>query len=219
MGAGNLPSRPVEVIRAGVIDAGIGNIDSVASALRYLGLDFGLVSTGADLAGMTHIILPGVGAFRAGMAALEAHGLVAPIRAAAASGDLHILGICLGMQLLGEYSDEGDCTGLGIIPFDVHRIPQTTSDGGGIKVPHVGFSTVTGYREAGLFAGLGESADFYFTHSFAVRTMRCAANTARVHYGTDLIAAFEAGLICGAQFHPEKSQANGLQLFRNFFEL
>lgn len=216
MDAGSPISKPIEKSRAALIDVGIGNIDSVAAVLRFLGLDFRFISCADDLADTTHIILPGVGAFKAGMAALDAHGLVLPLRDLAKQGTTRLLGICLGMQLLGERSEEGGCEGLGVMPFDVCRIQQPTF--GAIKVPHVGFSTVSGYEPEGLFDGLGECADFYFTHSFAVHSLGREANIGQVCYGAELIAAFDAGSICGAQFHPEKSQSNGLQMLKNFFE-
>lgn len=201
-----------------IINAGIGNIDSVAAALRYLGVEARLVSTPVALEGVSHVVLPGVGAFRAGMAALDAHHLIEPLRALARDGKTRLLGICLGMQLLGDHSEEGDCAGLAVMPFRVKRIRATDSAGGIVKVPHVGFSTVYGYQPSGFFAGLEEQADFYFTHSFAARGVSDGANVGRTRYGEELVAAFEAGRICGAQFHPEKSQANGLQLFKNFLE-
>lgn len=216
MDAGNRLSKQTDRRTAAIIDAGIGNIDSVAAVLRFLGADFRLVSTAEGLIGATHIVLPGVGAYRAGMAALERHGLVGPIRDLARVGTANLMGICLGMQLLGEHSEEGDCEGLSIMPFRVRKIGQPSSVA--LKIPHVGFSTVGGYRPVGLFAGLGESADFYFTHSFAVHAIKGAANIGRVRYGADLVAAFDAGRVCGAQFHPEKSQSNGVQMLKNFFE-
>jgi glutamine amidotransferase len=199
-----------------IVDVGVGNIDSVAAALRYLGVEPELVSSPDRLAHLTHLVLPGVGAYRAGMAALDRHGLVAPLRSLAAAGKVRILGICLGMQLLGVHSEEGDCEGLGLMPFPVRRLKGDA--GMGLKVPHVGFSLVEGYRPEGLFAGLGQNANFYFTHSFAARDVGEPANAGFVHYGEGLLAAFDAGHICGAQFHPEKSQSNGLQLFKNFLE-
>lgn len=219
MVAGNPHLRQTEPVNAAIIDAGIGNIDSVLSALRYLGVEARLASTPEALSGVRHIVLPGVGAFRAGMAALEDHGLIEPLRVRACDGETRLLGICLGMQLLGEHSEEGDCEGLGIIPFRVQRISTIDTAGCNIKVPHVGFSTVYGYQARGFFADLDERSDFYFTHSYAVHDFEGNANVARTLYGEELIAAFEIGRICGAQFHPEKSQSNGLQLFKNFFEL
>ncbi|WOK35102.1 imidazole glycerol phosphate synthase subunit HisH [Sphingomonas sp. C3-2] len=215
MAVGNQISTPTDS-QIALIDANIGNIDSVASALRYLGLDFRLASSAEELVNVSHVILPGVGAFRAGMAALDSHGLISPLRALSRSGESKLLGICLGMQLLGDHSEEGDCDGLAIMPFQVRRLPQPST--GTIKVPHVGFTSVAGYQTSGLFSGLGDAADFYFTHSFAVHEIDRPANLGWSQHGTEFIAAFDAGNICGAQFHPEKSQSNGLQLLKNFLD-
>lgn len=214
MVAGSPLSTPIDRAAVALIDVGIGNIDSVAAVLQFLGADFRRVSSRDDLAGATHVILPGVGAFGAGMEALHAHGLVPALREVAHIGSSRLLGICLGMQLLGEHSEEGDCPGLGIMPFRVRRIePPEQSH---LKVPHVGFTTLQNYAPHGLFDDLGGSADFYFTHSFAVRRLHAPANIGWAHYGDEFVAAFDAGRICGAQFHPEKSQSNGLQLMKNF---
>ncbi len=205
-------------MRASVVNVGIGNIDSVERALRYLGVPYDTVSDPSSLAGATHVLLPGVGAFRAGMDALKAHGLVEPLRELGQGADGgRILGVCLGMQLLGTYSEEGECEGLGLLPYRVTRMQADPAVG--VKVPHVGFASVYGYESNGLFAGLNERSDFYFTHSYAVHDVGVPCNKALCSHGEPFIAAFDTGSICGAQFHPEKSQANGLQLLRNFFSI
>lgn len=198
-----------------LVNVGLGNIESVEKALRFLGIRYETATDAQGLAEATHVILPGVGAFRAGMSALQAYGVVEPLRRLGRDGAAKILGICLGMQLLGEHSEEGDCAGLGLLPFRVEAMkPQPEL---GIKVPHVGFSSVEGYQSNGLFSELPECADFYFTHSYAIRTAQFSANMGYCTHGDRFVAAFESGLISGAQFHPEKSQANGLRLLRNFF--
>ncbi len=203
-------------MRASVINVGIGNIDSVERAIRYLGIPYDIVSDPSSLAVATHVLLPGVGAFRAGMEALQAHGLVEPLRKLGQATDgSRILGICLGMQLLGTYSEEGDCEGLGLLPYRVTRM--RADPGVGVKVPHVGFAPVRGYTSSGLFAGLSEPSDFYFTHSYAVHDVGVPCNRAICRHGDLFTAAFDAGSVCGAQFHPEKSQNNGLRLLQNFF--
>lgn len=200
---------------ASVVNVGIGNIDSVVRALRYLGVPYEMVSHPSSLSVATHVLIPGVGAYRAGMDALNAHGLVEPLRMLGGRAGTRILGVCLGMQLLGVYSDEGECEGLGLLPFRVARMRADPDVG--IKVPHVGFASIQGYQSSGIFADLSKSADFYFTHSYAVRDVGVPCNKAVCHHGDPFVAAFDAGSICGAQFHPEKSQANGLRLLKNFF--
>jgi imidazole glycerol-phosphate synthase subunit HisH len=202
-------------VRAALVNVGIGNIDSVERALRHLGVPYHTVADPVALAAATHVVLPGVGAFRAGMEALHAHGLVEPLRGLGGAGACRILGVCLGMQLLGAHSEEGDCEGLGLLPFRVRRMQANPA--AGVKVPHVGFSLVQGHDPSGLFADLDANADFYFTHSYAVRDVGVPCNRATCHHGEPFAAAFDTGTVCAVQFHPEKSQANGLRLLRNFF--
>lgn len=204
-------------MKIALINVGIGNIESVERALHFLGAPFENAHDEAALATATHIILPGVGAFGAGMAALRAHDLVEPLRRIARDRRSRVLGICLGMQLLGEFSEEGQCEGLGLLPFRVEGLAAVPEKG--IKVPHVGFSAVEGFEPAGLFSGLSTHADFYFTHSYALLNHQFEANFGFCQHGERFIAAFESGAICGAQFHPEKSQSNGLKLLRNFLSV
>ena len=201
--------------RAALVNVGIGNIESVERALDFVGVNYVSVSSPAELAGSDTIILPGVGAFRSGMAALDAHNMVEPIREIARKGSARIFGICLGMQLLGTHSEEGDCEGLSLLSFSTRRIRPAGNVV--LKVPHVGFATVDSYEDTGLFAGLPPHADFYFTHSYAVDDAIDGANMAWTRDSLRVVAAFDAGNVCGAQFHPEKSQSNGLRILKNFF--
>lgn len=198
-----------------LVNVGIGNIESVERALHFLGLSYRTINEPSGLEDATHVILPGVGAFRSGMERLHAHGMVEPLRRLAAEGSARLLGVCLGMQLLGLHSEEGDCEGLGVLPFRVTALQAAPE--AGIKVPHVGFSEVEGYDPVGFFTDLPDRADFYFTHSFAMQADGLAGNFGYCVHGTRFVAAFECGRIFGAQFHPEKSQANGLRLLKNFF--
>jgi imidazole glycerol-phosphate synthase subunit HisH len=202
-------------LRVGLVNVGIGNIDSVERALRYLGVAYHTISDAASLDVATHVLLPGVGSFRAGMNALHEHNLVKALQDIGRSKSKKIIGVCLGMQLLGQYSEEGDCEGLGLLPYHSTRLSADPSMG--IKVPHVGFAPVHSYKNSGLFAGFGEQSDFYFTHSYAIGNVGVFCNQAICIHGVPFIAAFDAGSICGAQFHPEKSQSNGLRLLSNFF--
>jgi len=195
-----------------VIDYGMGNLFSVASALRYLGCEPSVSDDPTTVRSAPHVILPGVGSFRLAMERLHAKGLDEAIHDTLASGH-HLLGICLGMQLLGASSTEDGMTpGLGIIPNTVHLFDEST----GVKIPHVGFNEVQPTTNEGLFADLPPNPHFYFVHSYrmSVGELDCARATCR--YGEEFLAAFDMGNVCGAQFHPEKSQANGLQLLKNF---
>lgn len=195
-----------------VIDYGMGNLFSVESALRYLGATVTLSADPEVVESARQVILPGVGSFRLAMERLSAQHLDDAVRRLVARGD-HLLGICLGMQLLGSASSEdGETAGLGIIPNRVDRFDTRL----GIKVPHVGFNSITSSTTSGLFADLPASPDFYFVHSYRLTVDGMTYPHATCEYGETFLAAFDAGNVQGAQFHPEKSQSNGLQVLRNF---
>jgi glutamine amidotransferase len=207
-------------MKAAVIDVGIGNIKSVVAALDFLGVERTIASEASVLEDATHLVLPGVGSFAAGMRALEQANMVEAIRKFAFEGKGHVLGICLGMQLLAEHSEEGDCAGLGLLPANIELLDSVSSSGISVKVPHVGFSAVHGFNSIGLFDSLPEHPDFYFTHSYALKTANQeVGNFALCEHGETFIAAFQIGRLCGAQFHPEKSQTNGLRFLKNYFSL
>lgn len=195
-----------------VIDYGMGNLFSVASALRYLGCEPHVSDDPSTVRSAHHVILPGVGSFRLAMERLRAKGLDEAIHGTLKSGN-HLLGICLGMQLLGASSTEdGTTPGLGIIPNTVQLFDDST----GVKIPHVGFNEILPTADAGLFAHLPQNPHFYFVHSYRMSMGELDCARATCHYGEEFLAAFDMGNVCGAQFHPEKSQANGLQLLKNF---
>jgi imidazole glycerol-phosphate synthase subunit HisH len=201
-----------------IVDYGMGNIWSVISAIKYLGGDAELVSDPEILAKSDILILPGVGSFRRGMQVLEERGIDKAIHSAVLERGAKILGICLGMQLLGSHSTEGGETpGLGLVSNRVESF--TYQELGNNKVPHVGFNSVRFSEREGLFRELPETLDFYFTHSYRMLVDDIKGRYATCSYGIDFLAAFEEGNICGAQFHPEKSQTNGLILLRNFLEI
>jgi imidazole glycerol-phosphate synthase subunit HisH len=203
--------------RVTVVDYDMGNVWSVISALRYLGATVDLVCNPEVLARAEVLILPGVGSFNQGMENLKKSGIDEVIRSAVIVNKTKILGICLGMQLLGSQSTEGGKTaGLGLIANKVE--PFTTNELGHNKIPHVGFNPVYFSEQKGLFSDLPEPSDFYFTHSYRMLVDTIEGRYATCSYGIDFLAAFETGNICGAQFHPEKSQTNGLILLRNFLK-
>ena len=195
-----------------IVDYGMGNLFSVASALRYLGADPSVSSDPEMVARSPHTILPGVGSFRLAMERLRAGALDDAMRSAIATGG-RLLGICLGMQLLGSSSTEdGASDGLGFVPNVVSRF----DDSGGLKVPHVGFNGVAVTERAGLFAGLPDRPHFYFVHSYRMEEGSLSCPRATCDYGGRFLAAFDAGQVGGTQFHPEKSQSDGLTVLRNF---
>src|SRR4051794_18786350 len=185
----------------------MGNIRSVLNALEHLGADAELV--GADgVAGADKVILPGVGAFGDAMAELRERALVEPVQAAADEGK-PVLGICLGMQLLASKSHEhGEHEGLGLIPGSVERIETDAV----LRIPHVGWNDMVVERDSALFEGLDEEPTFYYVHSYEVRPEDGDVVTGSAPYGRPLTATIERDNVYGVQFHPEKSQRDGLKL-------
>ena len=193
-----------------VVDHGVGNIGSLASALRFLGATFEVTSDPVALRSSTAVILPGVGAFQIAAERLDALGLRAPLRDRVADG-MPILGVCLGMQLLFAGSEEGPGDGLGLLDGRCERLGATP----GVKVPHVGFDTVHYPEGSWLREELGAEADYYFTHSYAVRSSE-NVQVGRCDYDGGLVAVIDDWPVLGAQFHPEKSQTSGLRLLLAF---
>lgn len=192
-----------------LVDAGGTNIGSVRYALERLGVEALMTTEAARIRAASHVILPGVGAAGPGMQRLHDAGLVDVVRGLTQP----VLGVCLGMQLLFEYSEEGDTDCLGVIRGRVERIPA----GEGRRVPHMGWNRLQIEREDPLLAGL-KAADYaYFVHSFAV--LRCDEVIASTDYGLPVAAIVRSGNFCGMQFHPERSAATGALLLRNFLAL
>lgn len=199
-----------------IIDYGMGNLFSVQSALSYLGGDVVVSSDAGVIGNADKLILPGVGSFYKAMANLTRTGLAVVIREAVTKGGKPILGICLGMQLLAASSTEdGFSRGFGFIDSPVERFSGAAAN---LKIPHVGFDSVSLTRESKLFAGLDSPADFYFTHSYRMTFAGQPYAAGTCVHGETFIAAFEKGKVCGTQFHPEKSQANGLAVLKNFMD-
>lgn len=203
--------------KVAVIDYGMGNIWSVLSAFNYLGTDAYLVNQPKAIIEADFIVLPGVGSFRKAMQTLNAQGIADAIMEAATIKHSKLLGICLGMQLLGSRgTEDGETNGLGLInnKVDLFAPDELKSE----KIPHVGFNTVNFNQKTGLFKDLPDQADFYFVHSYRMLVEQFKGNYGTCNYGVDFLAAFELNNICGTQFHPEKSQTNGLILLKNFLE-
>lgn len=198
-----------------VIDYGMGNLWSVLSALRYLGYTPNISSDPKRINDADALLLPGVGSFRKAMIALKEKKLDQAITEAVQIKGTKILGICLGMQLMGAMSSEdGDTVGLNFIPSEVNKF--TAQEVGSNKVPHIGFDLVYSQTDSSLFRGLGSAADFYFVHSYRMLPLALEGKLAICNYGTEFLAAYEKDNIFATQFHPEKSQTNGLMLLKNF---
>jgi len=196
-----------------IVDYGAGNLRSVRNALAHLGAEVKTVDNPADLdAGK--IVLPGVGAFGKGMERLRAAGFEDPLKEAVAAGT-PLLGICLGMQYLFEHSDEhGHHEGLGLLPGYVTRFPAD-----GPKVPHIGWNQIDRVTTHPLLDGVPEGAYAYFVHSYYVVAEESADVLATTDYGLRYASVAGRDNVLGIQFHPEKSQAVGLRILRNFVQM
>lgn len=199
-----------------VIDYGAGNLRSVVHALKHLGVeDMRVVDQPDDLKNAQQMILPGVGAFGAGMQELKKRRLIEPIKDAIRRG-VPYLGICLGMQFLFEYSDEmGHYEGLGVLPGFVTRFPENL----GLKVPHMGWNQLTPEKDSVLLEGIDANSYAYFVHSYHCIPRTGSDLLISCDYGMRFAAGVERGNIYGVQFHPEKSQSVGLKLLSNFLKI
>lgn len=189
-----------------LVDAGGTNIGSVRYALERLGIGAELSAEAERIRAASHVILPGVGAAGPGMARLHAAGLVAVLRGLRQP----VLGVCLGMQLLFEHSEEGDTACLGVVPGRVRRIAA----GADRRVPHMGWNRLVRRRDDALFDGIEGAPFAYFVHGYAAPVG--ADTLASVDYGAPLAAVVRAGNFVGMQFHPERSGALGARLLHNF---
>jgi len=191
-----------------LVDAGGANLGSVRYALERLGVEARIVRDGDGLCDAGRIILPGVGAAAPAMALLRERGLVEPLRAAT----VPLLGICLGMQLLFESSDEGDVACLGLLPGRVRKM----RGGPGLRVPHMGWNGLEHVRDSALLDGVADGASTYFVHGYAAPVS--ADCVAACTHGERFAAMVQRGNVAGAQFHPERSATVGAQLLSNFLQ-
>ncbi len=190
---------------------GLGNLGSVVNMLKRAGSDVRLVSTPEEILDSERVLLPGIGAFDEGMARLRDQGLESPLLEFAASGR-PLFGICLGMQLLLDGSEEGDAPGLGLIPGRSVRFTEKE----GLRVPHMGWNMVEPTRADPLVDGLPNDSRFYFVHSYRVVPERDEDQLGTTNYGGPFASMIRSGNVMGAQFHPEKSHSFGMTILRNF---
>ncbi len=198
-----------------IIDYGAGNLQSVRNALDFIGCPGTITSDPAEILSADGIILPGVGAFGSAMAEMERKGLTETIKSAAKSGKPFI-GICAGMQLLFEESEESpDVPGLGVLKGRVLLFPADK----GLKIPHMGWNSIRTKKESRLLGKLSGSPYMYFVHSYYVKAEDQEIVSALSDYGTTFDAAVEQENLFGCQFHPEKSGTEGISILRRFAEL
>jgi glutamine amidotransferase len=198
-----------------IVDYGMGNLGSIRNMLKKIGCESQVTADVSLIEAADKLLLPGVGAFDAGMDNLTRSGLIPLLNHRVIDDHVPVLGICLGMQLMAQRSEEGDRTGLGWIDAEVVRFrPGDTS----LKVPHMGWNLVRRVRGGALTDDLPEESRFYFVHSYLVRCRNADDVLLSTHYGVDFHSAFQRGNVWGVQFHPEKSHRFGMQLLRNFAE-
>ena len=198
-----------------VVDYGAGNLVSIDQALITVGAEVRIVRDAEALVGVDALVVPGVGAAAPAMERLDRRGLTGPIRAWLDAGR-PFLGICLGLQLLFEASDEDGATTLGILPGRTRRLADAPT------LPHIGWNQVERTREHPLFDGIDDGADFYFVHSYAGTLEGAAGESvelAETTHGRPFTSAVDRGALLGVQFHPERSGPDGLRLLRNFVGL
>jgi len=197
-----------------VVSYGVGNLGSIFNMLRKLGVAAAAASTPDDISRAERIILPGIGAYDHGMESLSEHGLVEPLRQRVLQDRVPLLGICLGMQLLGKGSEEGNRSGLGLIDADCVRFNANGSQT--LKIPHMGWKTLAFRQPSPLTDRLDSESRFYFVHSYHVVCHSPGDVLATANYGVEFTAMVHRENIWGAQFHPEKSHRFGMTLLENF---
>lgn len=198
-----------------VIDYDAGNLKSVEKALAFLGETPVITRDKEELLAADKVILPGVGAFGDAMERLHQYGLVDVIKEVAKKGT-PFLGICLGLQLMFESSEESpEVEGLGLLPGKILKIPEAP----GLKVPHMGWNSLKIRPDSRLFQGIPDSSYVYFVHSYYLKAGSEDIVAATTEYGTHIHAAVEKGNIFACQFHPEKSSQTGLKILENFIKL
>ncbi len=200
-----------------IIDYGIGNLQSVQRSFQRIGAAAMISSKHEDLMSAERIVLPGVGSFAEGMDHLKRFGLLPVLNQKVLEQGTPFLGICLGFQMLTKGSEEGDTEGLGWIDAETKHF-HFDGPGSQYRVPHMGWNDLSAKRENPLLNGLSDASCFYFAHSYYVTCDDQSAILATTQYGREFVTVIQKGNIFGTQFHPEKSQANGLAVLRNFVE-
>jgi len=198
-----------------VIDYGVGNLGSVANMLKKVGAkNVILTSDPEKIANAKKLLLPGVGSFDHGIGKLNNLGISDSLRFISSKKGVSLMGICLGMQLLTEGSEEGDKAGLGLVKGVTKKFLERKD----LRVPHMGWNIATPMKASFLTKGLPNESRFYFVHSYYVSCENSQDVLCTTNYGGEFVSAFQSGNIIGCQFHPEKSHRFGMQLFKNFVD-
>jgi glutamine amidotransferase len=199
-----------------IINYNLGNPKSIKNMLSYLGIDAVISDDLNALKSADRLILPGVGHFAHGMNQLNNLGFTDVIKEHALTQQKPILGICLGMQLITNFSEEGDVDGLGLIDAQTKKFQLQDKS---LKIPHMGWNEVSWQKESPILNSLSEKPRYYFVHSYFVECNNQNDVLGTTHYGQDFVSAFQHDNIIGMQFHPEKSHQFGMELLKNFTKL
>lgn len=194
-----------------IIDFGMGNLRSILKKFEMIKVGAIISSKPEDILNAEKLVLPGVGNFGQGMRNIEEYGLLPVLKEAIIVKKIPILGVCLGMQLFADFSEEGDCNGLGFIKGRIARFNFDT-----LRIPHVGWNSVKIQKETPLLKDIAENTRFYFTHSYHYTDIDEENVIATTDYGYDFPSIIQKENIYGTQFHPEKSHLLGLEIYKNF---
>lgn len=201
-----------------IVDYGSGNVAAIADIFKRLKVPHTITRDHGELIAADRYVLPGVGAFDTTMRTLKDSGLVGLLSDEVRGRGKYIMGVCVGMQILGDSSEEGVLPGLGWVPGHIRRIdPATISDLP--KLPHMGWNSVCLKKDSPLFEAVDMTRGFYFLHSYYFDVVDSKCVVATVNYGREMPCAVGSGNVFGFQFHPEKSHSNGVAVFRNFSRL
>lgn len=200
-----------------IIDYGLGNIRAFYTVFEHLKVNVKIASTPADLTGATKLILPGVGAFDYAMQKFNESGMRPLVEEKVLVQKMPVLGICVGLQMLANSSDEGVLPGLKWINARVRKFDPSVSPE--IQLPHMGWNTIVPVQDSPLMNGIASESRYYFLHSYYFDNYQDIDSIATTNYGIPFCSAVQHENIFGVQFHPEKSHANGVQLLRNFANL
>lgn len=199
-----------------IINYNLGNPQSIKNMLAYLGIESRISANHEDIASADRLILPGVGHFQHGMEQLEQLGLIEVLRKEVLGTKKPILGICLGMQLLTKYSEEGNLAGLGFIDAQTKKFELKDAT---LKVPHMGWNTVEFKKQSKINSGVSINPRYYFVHSYFVDCANQDDILCATQYGQEFVSGFQHQNIFGLQFHPEKSHKFGMELLANFCKI
>jgi len=199
-----------------IVNSGVANVRSVANMLRRFRTDSEISDDPSVVAAADVLILPGVGSFDSAMRKFRERGLIEPLNDKVLRLGTPVLGLCLGMQLMGCSSEEGEESGLGWIPGHLKKLPSESEDGARVRVPHMGWNIIGDREGCLLYDGMGDEIRFYFDHSYYFIPDAPEHYCGTVEHGRRFAAGIRSGNIFGVQFHPEKSHRFGLALFENF---